>query len=106
MILWEHLRPRGPWLLVKVDPRAEKIGNFYIPDIFLVEYARGQTGVGTVLRVGDGVEKVLGTPVGEGARVIFRDFVKDVSVKNLEPHADGCRVCILNAADLIGLVET
>jgi co-chaperonin GroES (HSP10) len=102
------VKPKGPWILVKVDPPEEKRGSLFLPQGNLEERLGSSTG--TVLAVGDGTftpEKVFKktgrkyNPIDleVGARVMFRGFLQEA---NRPGGILDREHCLLHANDVIG----
>lgn len=102
------LKPKGPWILVKVDPPEEKRGSIYLPQGNLEERLGNTTG--TVLAVGDGTptpEKVFRktgrkyNPIDlqVGAKVMFRGFLQDA---NRPAGILDKEHCLIHFNDIIG----
>lgn len=105
------LRPKGPWVVVKVDPPPEMEGSLYLPQGNLAERMGNATG--TVLKVGEGfytTDKVRNKtgrkyePIDlkEGDRIMFRGFLQEA---NQVGGVLDREHCLLNAADIIGVIE-
>lgn len=82
------LRPRGPWILVKVDPPEEKRGSIYLPQGNLE--GRMGNATGTVLSVGEGIpttpkvfrktgRKYDPIDLAVGAKIMFRGFLQEAN---------------------------
>lgn len=102
------LRPKGPWIIVKVDPPEEKRGSLYLPQGNAEERFGNSTG--TVLAVGDGTptpEKVFRKtgrkydPIDlkPGARIMFRGFLQEA---NRPGGILDREHCLLHVNDIIG----
>jgi len=105
------LRPKGPWLVVKVDPPPEKEGLIYLPQGNYAERVGNATG--TVLSMGEGFytsDKVRNKtgrkydPVDlkAGDRIIFRGFLQEA---NRVGGVLDREHCLLNVADVLGVIE-
>jgi len=104
------LRPMGPWVLVRVEPFAEKTeSGLYRPD----GNAEDRVGYRTakVLSVGPGffnegrkAEKAKYLPLGleVGDRVAFRGFLHDVN-KNHQGLDDPDK-SLIHANDIVGVI--
>jgi co-chaperonin GroES (HSP10) len=104
----EKLKPRGPWILIKVDAPAEKEGSIYLPQGNLQERLGNATG--TVLAVGDGeptTEKVFcrtgrkydPIDLQAGAKVMFRGFLQEA---NRPGGILDREHCLVHIRDIIG----
>ena len=104
----DRIRPRGPWILVKVDPPEEKRGSLYLPQGNLEERLGNATG--TVVALGDGVpttsrvfrktgRKYDPIDLTVGAKVLFRGFLQEANRPG--GFLDRER-CLIHANDIIG----
>jgi len=102
-----QVKPKGPWVLIKVDPPDEKRGSLYLPQGNLEERLGNATG--TVLAVGDGIpvaDKVFRKtgrrydPIDlkAGAKVMFRGFLQEAN----RPGMLDRERCLIHANDIIG----
>ena len=102
------LKPKGPWVLVKVDPPEEKRGSLFIPQGNLEQ--RMGSATGTVLAVGEGApttDKVFrktgrkydALDLTAGARIMFRGFLQEA---NRPGGLLDREHCLLHINDIIG----
>lgn len=102
------LKPKGPWLLVKVDPPEEKRGSIYLPQGNLEDRLGNATG--TVLAVGDGEltsdkifrrtgRKYDAIDLSVGARIMFRGFLQEA---NRPGGILDKEHCLIHIKDVIG----
>lgn len=105
----KKIRPKGPWVLVKVDKPSEKSGVLYLPQGNREERVGHATA--TVLRVGDGHpnnkkgimrtgKKYTPSEIKEGDRVLFRGFLQEAN----RPHQFDREHCLLHLRDIMGIV--
>jgi len=103
------IRPKGPWVLVKVDPPPEKSGEIFLPQGNLAERVGHATA--TVLRVGDGYpmskkgivktgKKYSPSELQEGERVLFRGYLQEAN----RPQQFDREHCLLHLDDIIGVL--
>jgi co-chaperonin GroES (HSP10) len=107
------IRPKGPWILVKVDPPVEKMGSLYVPQ-GNAEERFGKT-TGTIIAVGDGKRtsdkvysktgrKYDSIDLQPGAKIMFRGFLQEA---NRPGGLLDREHCLLHVDDVIGeIVET
>jgi len=105
MLDWETVKPRGPWVLAKSDPRAKQTKGGIILTDQITGIEKVSIESAHALRVGDGVEKVVGTKISEGDRFCFRGFLKDATIKEFQRLEDGSTVFLINAKDIIALID-
>jgi co-chaperonin GroES (HSP10) len=102
------LKPKGPWILVKVDPPEEMRGSLYLPQGNLED--RMGSATGTVLALGDGTptkpavahrtgRKYDPFDLSIGARVMFRGFLQEA---NRPGGILDKEHCLIHANDIIG----
>lgn len=103
------LRPKGPWVLVKVEDPPEKIGSLFVPQGNLEQRVGHSTGV--VLRVGDGYpnskkgiaktgKKYMPSELKEGDRIIFRGYLQEAN----RPQEFDKEHCLLHLDDIVGVI--
>ena len=102
------LKPRGPWILVKVDPPEEKSGSLFLPQGNFEQRVGSATG--TVLAIGEGapttdrVFRKTGrrydpVDLAVGAKIIFRGFLQEA---NRPGGLLDKEHCLLHINDVIG----
>ncbi len=103
------IRPKGPWVLVKVDKPFEKSGPLFLPQGNLQERVGHATA--TVLRVGDGYPnstkgiritgmKYLPSELKKGDRILFRGFLQEAN----RPQQFDREHCFLHLGDILGIL--
>ena len=104
-LVWQRVRPRNGWVLVKSEPRVKQSkGGIVLPD-GLLKMERMMEGTGVVLRMGSKVCDELNFHLEEGMRVCYRGFLKDASAWLFDRHEDGCQVFMIEATDLLAVVD-
>jgi co-chaperonin GroES (HSP10) len=104
------IRPKGPWILVKLDPLVRKQGSIYLPEDNVDERIGHQTG--EVLEAGEGYlstdkefrktgKKYKDHGIQKGDRVIFRGYLKEAN----RPSQLDREHCLLHAQDIVGIVS-
>lgn len=102
---WRKVRPQGPWVLAKSDPRVKQTkGGLYLTDeITGLEKVSVETAV--ILRVGTRVKEAVGIDLHEGERFCFRGFLKDATLYEFQKADDGTSVFLIDSKDILALVD-
>lgn len=106
----DKIRPKGPWVLIKIQPLAKKRGEIYLPQGNLAERVGHATGI--VLRVGDGHlnndkvikrtgKKYSPSELKKGDRILFRGYLQEANKVQIFDREH----CLLHLDDIIGVVE-